>query len=235
MEVTGTPGAQYDLVVTRGADFDHHNGNFNTAQQLDGTSVVLGAIIKGGGGLQALDLQGFTLRTRSTRPIRSPAPSAASINAPRTTRFYLFGQNMAFDGTYTLLQQRATAAPARSTSSTRHRRGRRLSSRRPTASRYTGLAYLDGKLYADAAFDSQHLHLRREHLRVRWARSTPAAGSAWVGLAGDPDRNVLWARRPRVSTRLYEIDPSTGAIIKQGPDNNQGVPTSRTSPTPTAS
>ena len=45
-----------------------------------------------------------------------------------------------------------------------------------------------------------------------------------VGLAGDPDRGVLWgvARHGSPGT-LYEIDPSTGAIINDGPDNNQGL------------
>src|SRR5262249_16858759 len=35
-KISAAGGASYGLVVTRGADFDHHNGNFNTAQQLDG-------------------------------------------------------------------------------------------------------------------------------------------------------------------------------------------------------
>ena len=44
---------------------------------------------------------------------------------------------------------------------------------------------------------------------------------AATGLAGDPDRGVLWA----VSqfNTLFEIDPNTGAILKSGPDNAQGL------------
>jgi pre-peptidase len=49
-EVTGAPGLPYGMVVTRGADFDLHGGDFNTAQPLAGTSVVLGAMATAGPG-----------------------------------------------------------------------------------------------------------------------------------------------------------------------------------------
>ena len=48
---------------------------------------------------------------------------------------------------------------------------------------------------------------------------------AWTGLAGDPDRGVLWgvAQTGGASGVLYEIDPATGNILKSGNDNAQGA------------
>src|SRR5262249_16716714 len=45
LRVTGTPAANYDLVVTRNAAFDTEaNDSFTAAQALDGTKGVLGGI-----------------------------------------------------------------------------------------------------------------------------------------------------------------------------------------------
>jgi len=44
---TGAPATAYSLVVTRGAEFDRHATAFATAQKLDGTGAVLGAISRG--------------------------------------------------------------------------------------------------------------------------------------------------------------------------------------------
>ena len=100
VKVSGAPGLQYDLVVTRGSDFSLHSGNFNSAQPLDGASVVLGAITQGGGGLQALDLQSFSFSNiYQTDPVTGAFGS--HIVSPNNDGFYLFGQNMASDGTYT--------------------------------------------------------------------------------------------------------------------------------------
>ena len=45
------------------------------------------------------------------------------------------------------------------------------------------------------------------------------------GLAGDPDRGVLWAVSQGDIERgsIYEIDPTTGAVIASAPDNSQGA------------
>ena len=52
-----------------------------------------------------------------------------------------------------------------------------------------------------------------------------------TGLTADPDDGMLYA----VSqfNELYEIDPTTGAIVNSAPDNAQGL-TSKTWPMPTA-
>ena len=45
-----------------------------------------------------------------------------------------------------------------------------------------------------------------------------------VGLAGDPDRDVLWAVTQPYTTNgdIYEIDPTTGDVIASAPDNHLG-------------
>ena len=49
VEVTGDPGVQYSLTVTRSANFDiEPNNTINTAQSLTGTNGVLGALDPGG-------------------------------------------------------------------------------------------------------------------------------------------------------------------------------------------
>ena len=99
-KVTGSGGLQYDLVVTRGSDFSVHGNSFANAQPLDGTSVVLGAITKGGGSLYTLDDQLYG----TANPIWPTDPTTAafippSINAPGSPLNNPFGLNLAYDGT----------------------------------------------------------------------------------------------------------------------------------------
>jgi protocatechuate 3,4-dioxygenase beta subunit len=221
-QVDGNPGTQYSLVVTRGADFGLHASNFNNAQQLDGTSVVLGAITKGAGALQALDLQAFAYSNiYQTDPVTGAFGS--HITSPNNNGFFLFGQNMAFDGTYTyyndgygstgtIYKLDSTGAVVASTTG-------------PNSNLYGGLAYLNGKLYADAPFDS-NIYIYDSNTLAFLGTINTGSALAWTGLAGDPDRGVLWGLAqggaPGAIGTLAEIDPSTGAILKEGPDNNQG-------------
>ena len=86
----------------------------------------------------------------------------------------------------------------------------------------SGLAYLNGKIYGDDlfrarlyVFDANSLNLRKHD-----------QSSSWVGylsgLAGDPDRDVLWGVAQGSPGTLYEIDPATGSVLNSGPLNNAG-------------
>jgi hypothetical protein len=216
--VEGTAGTDYSLVVTRGADFTLHGKNFNKAQQLDGTGVVLGAIVKGGGSLQALDLQSL-----ATSPIYQADPVTgvfgSSISSPTDNLSFLFGNNMASDGTYTYFDNGYGGS---GTIWKLDDSGAVVGSFTPSnGSSFTGLAYLDGRLYANAAFDP-NIYIFDANTFASLGSINTGQGDAWVGLAGDPDRNVLWGVAQGTNL-LYEIDPSTGAIIKQGRDNSQGA------------
>jgi protocatechuate 3,4-dioxygenase beta subunit/methionine-rich copper-binding protein CopC len=218
--IGGSAGNPYDVVVTRDADFTLHGSSFDTAQPLDGTGVVLGAIVQGGGGLQALDLQGFSFSNiYQTDPVTGAFGS--SFLSPTNDGFYLFGQNMASDGTYTyysdgfggtgnLFKLDSTGAVVASTTG-------------PNSDNYSGLAYLHGKLYAAAPQDSNIYIYDADSLAFLGTITNTITDSALVGLAGDPDRNVLWGVGQTGGVgALYEIDPSTGATIREAPDNNQG-------------
>ena len=95
----------------------------------------------------------------------------------------------------------------------------------PIATLYTGLAYLNGKLYAVAPNDSNIYIYDASTLAFLGTITNNVTDSALVGVAGDPNRDVLWAVGQvglGVDGKLYEIDPSTGATIEEASDNNQG-------------
>jgi hypothetical protein len=223
-QVDGAAGTNYDLVVTRGADFDIHGNSFNKAQRLDGASVVLGAITKGTGGLFTLDDQlGFFSNPQNPIWLTDPTTGVfipPSINAPGSPFNNPFGQNLAFDGTnlyyengaffgdgtiYKLDPLTGNVVQQASTSN---------------GFTWTGLAYLNGKLYADAAFDPNIYIYDAASLTFLGTIHTGISDSALTGLCGDPDRGVLWAVGQL--NHLYEIDPATGNVIKEGAAQSQG-------------
>ena len=171
----------------------------------------------------------------STRPIRSPGAFGSHIVSPNNDGFYLFGQNMASDGTYTyyndgyggtgtIYKLDSTGAVVASTVA-------------PNGFNYTGLAYLDGKLYAVAPFDSSIVRLRCRRPWRSWARSptgsptrrssawpatrTAASSGPWARPAVPPACSTRSTRRPATSSR--KAATTTRAS------------TSKTSPMPTAS
>ena len=207
------------LVVTRGANFTIHGNSFNTAQPLNGTNVVLGSIQNFPvPALQALDLQAFAYSNiYQTNPMTGAFGS--HITSPNNDGFYLFGQNMASDGNYTYYNDGygGTGAIYKLDPS-----GNIVAETfGPESYFYTGLAYLNGKLYANDPVDSTIFIYDANSLAFLGTINT-GSNLPWVGLAGDPDRDVLWAVAQGAPGTLAEINPSTGAIIKEGPDNNQG-------------
>ena len=98
VQVSGAASLSYNLVVTRGSDFDIHGNSFSNAQPLDGANVVLGAIQNYPvPALQALDLQGFSYSNIYQTDPKTGA-FGTSITSPNNDGSYLFGQNMASDG-----------------------------------------------------------------------------------------------------------------------------------------
>ena len=82
---------------------------------------------------------------------------------------------------------------------------------------YSGIAYLDGKIYATDLFSGSIDIFDASTLTYE---STISSVGGLTGLAGDPDRGVLWGVAqglPQGTGTLYEIDPATGSVLKQGP------------------
>jgi methionine-rich copper-binding protein CopC len=220
----GLAGQPYDMIVTRGADFGTHANSFDNAQPLDGVSSVLGSITKGHGGLFTLDDQlGFLGNPQNpiwpTDPLTG-AFGTPEIFAPGSPLNNPFGLNMAFDGTNLYYENGAFFGDGTIykldplTGNVIQQAG--------TANGFTwtGLAYLNGKLYADAAFNPNIYIYDAASLTFLGTIHTGINDSAVTGLCGDPDRGVLWAVGQ--VGHLYEIDPATGNVIKEGNAQTQG-------------
>ena len=221
--VTGSTGLGYDLVAVRGGDFTLHGGSFANAQALNGASVVLGSIVKPSGGLQALDLQAFSFSNiYQTNP--TTGAFGRSFLSPTNDGFYLFGQNMASNGTDTFYSDgfggSGTIYELDST-------GAVIGSFTPSTGNgpdYTGLAYLNGDLYATSVFGNYIDIYNASTFAYITTLQTGISDSSLVGLAGDPDNGELYAVGQTGGTgKLYEIDPSSGDVLAEGNDNNQGL------------
>ncbi len=222
--VSGAAGLGYSLVVTRGADFDTEaNNSFDNAQPLDGVNVALGAISAGAGALFTLDDN----LTSPPFPIYQTDPLTGafgpSIPAPATEENNPFGLNMAYDGTYLYYNDGAefgTNIIYKLDPST----GAVVDQSTPPSSvpQLTGLAYLDGTLYGLTLFDSTLYEFDASTLAFK---GTIALGvnDAFTGIAGDPDRDVLWAVAQGFPGTIYEFDPNTGALLNSALDNDQGL------------
>ena len=222
VEVSGDPGVQYSLAVTRGATFtiQPHN-SYETAQPLSGMNGVLGYLAKPVATLYLLDDQGGL----TPNPIWAVEPNTGallppSINAPGSPQNNAFGLNLASDGTYLYYNNGAWSGDNtiyKIDPST----GLMVASGVPAGvPALTGLAFLNGELYGTAGnADSNQIYIIDPNtFAVVNTESTGISDSDLVGLAGDPSRGVLWAvgQVSQGSGRLYELDPSTGNTIKEG-------------------
>ena len=96
-----------------------------------------------------------------------------------------------------------------------------------TAISTAGLAYLDGMLYAANIEGNSIDVFNASTFAFVTTLDTGITDSTLTGLAGDPDLGLLFAVGQSLAGGgatgdLYEIDPSTGAVLGEGPDNNQG-------------
>ena len=82
VEITGDPGVQYSVVVTRGADFtlQPHN-SYDTAQNLTGTNGVLGYLAPSSAQLYLLDDQYGDLGN-PYNPIYPTDPATGAFTGP---------------------------------------------------------------------------------------------------------------------------------------------------------
>jgi methionine-rich copper-binding protein CopC/protocatechuate 3,4-dioxygenase beta subunit len=219
---SATAGQLYDMIVTRGADAGTHGNSFNNAQPLDGVNVVLGSITKGTGGLFTLDDQLFV----NANPIWPTDPLTGAfippnIYAPGSPLNNPFGENMAFDGTDLYYQDGAFSGNGEL-----YKIDPTTGAVLQTASlspSFTGLAYLNGKLYAAAGFDPNIYIYDATTFAFLGTITDGISDSAVTGLCGDPDRGVLWAvgQSGFQNGRLYEIDPTTGNVLKEGNSQSQ--------------
>ncbi|MGZ3383732.1 MAG: SdrD B-like domain-containing protein [Isosphaeraceae bacterium] len=226
IEITGDPGDQYSLVVTRGAAFsvqDHHT--YSTAQNLTGTNGVLGYLAPPTPLLYTLDDQ----LSGSANPIWATDPTTGafippSINAPGSPLNNPYGLNLAYDGT-DLYYNNGSDHGDNTIYKLNPTTGAVLASGIPSgAPLFTGLAYLDGKLYGIAGFHPTIYVIDPNTFQVISTFSTNIANTNVVGLAGDPDRDVLWAVTQPYTTNgdIDEINPNTGNVIASAPDNHLG-------------
>ena len=242
VEVTGDPGVQYSVVVTRGATFSiqPHN-SYSTAEDLTGTNGVLGYLAPPSAPLFTLDDQLGELGN-AQNPIWATDPTTgnfigAPIYAPGSPLNNPFGLNLAFDGT-DLYYNNGTEDGDNTIYKIDPTTGNVLGSGIPAgAPLLAGLAYFDGELYG-MTFEDPTLYVIDPSTFQVVNTITTGLGSENIvlGLTADPDLGVLFAvTQPFINpSEIIEIDPTTGAVLASAPDNSQ-APTSKTSPMPTAS
>jgi Legume lectin domain/SdrD B-like domain/Bacterial pre-peptidase C-terminal domain/Bacterial Ig-like domain len=224
--VSAGAGTNYSLIATRGSDFTLHGGSFDKAQPLDGVPVVLGAIVKGSGGLFTLDDQLGNF-SDPQNPIWATDPTTGQftgnpIQAPGSPLNNPFGLNMAFDGTYIYYnngQDFGDNTIYKIDPTTGTVVDSVVESAVPLMS---GLAYLNGKLYGTAgefAGPTQIYVFDASTLAYETTLNVNITDSFVVGLAGDPDLGVLFAvGQPGF---MYEIDPSTGNVLGESSIQSQ--------------
>ena len=226
VEITGDPGDQYSLAVTRGATFsvqDHHT--YSTAQNLTGTNGVLGYLAPPTPLLYTLDDQ----HSGSANPIWATDPTTGafippSINAPGSPLNNPYGLNLAYDGT-DLYYNNGAPFGDNTIYKLNPTTGAVLASGIPSgAPLFTGLAYLKGELYGIGAGNPTIYVIDPNTFQVVSTFTTNIANTIVVGLAGDPDRDVLWAVTQPYTTNgdIDKIDPNTGNVIASAPDNHLG-------------
>ena len=82
-----------------------------------------------------------------------------------------------------------------------------------------GIAYLDGNLWATDSVNLYELNPTNGNVIQEFASVFPSGNV--TGLTADPANGMLYAVSQY--NELYEIDPTTGAIVNSAPDNAQGL------------
>ncbi len=216
VKVTGS-NSQYSLVVTRNATLDvGGNKDSDHAEALQGKKVVLGALGKATGALFGVDW-----RDPTPNPILGLDPDTGAIQStifgPATPTTNPFGTNLAFDGTNLWYNDGAFFG-----SNTIYKidpsTGAVLDSFFFGTEYLLDLAYLNGHLFGVGLSFTIYEFDPNTHAVLR--SFTPTFDGSMTGLAGDPDRGVLWAVSQ--SHTIYEIDPVAGTVISSGADSPDG-------------
>ena len=233
VEVTGDPGLQYSVVVTRGADFtiQPHNTS-STAQNLTGTNGVLGYLAPPSAPLYTID-DNFAeqLPIWQTDP-NTGAYIGSSILSPVNAGAGPYGLNLAYDGT-NLYYNDGSFFGNNTISEINPTTGAVIATIQPASSvaPLTGIAWFDGHLWGCASYNSSDQEINTIYEfdssgNVIQSFATGITGELLEGLAGDPDDGVLWAVSQTdtgaFGGMLYEINPTTGAIIESAKDASTG-------------
>ena len=235
VEITGDAGLQYSVVVTRGADFtlQPHN-SISTAQNLTGTGGALGYLAPPSAPLFLLDDNLYN----PPFPIWQVDPNTgafigSSIPSPDDGGAGPYGLNMAYDGT-DLYYNAGEFEGDNTIYKVDPTTGAVISSFQPPSSvpPLTGIAWFEGHLYGVAAYNSSFTTVINEIFEfdasgnVINSFSTGVTNEIMEGLAGDPDHGVLWAvsqtTTGAIGGSLYELDPTTGAVLESAPDASTG-------------
>ena len=220
VEITGDQGSQYSLVVTKGSDFSIQPHNtYNTAQDITGVGGVLGAITPGHPNLWLLDdnlyygpfpIDPVDLTTGAFGvPIFSPLSQA---NNP-------FGINMAYDGTNLWVNNGANFGD-NTIFEIDPTTGAVLAEGNPVPfGQFTGIAFLGGNLYATDLYGDLYT-INPSTFTVTGLSFTVGGLS---GLTGDPDTGTLFGVAQGFPGTLYEIDPSSGSVLRAGSEIYNGL------------
>jgi streptogramin lyase len=214
LRVTGN-GVQYSLVLETGADFSNGaNTTQASAQNLFPSSKGVDSVV---GSLTPTSLWGVDWQPAPNQLIHAintrTGAFTSTFSGPATPLTNPFGFNMAFDGTNLWFND-----GFRSGSNTIFKlnpiSGAVISQfAAPTATKLTGLAYLNGYLWGtDLSLNIYQIDPSSGKLVGQFSLKRGAV----TGLAGDPSRGVLWAVSQ--SHTIFEIDPVTQTIIKTAPD-----------------
>jgi protocatechuate 3,4-dioxygenase beta subunit len=214
VEAIGNPnGGNYSLVVTKNADFDHGGNNqIASAQSLDGTHTVLGAIGKAGA-LYGLEWEpNFPLLAHIMDPATGAFQNTIGITAGFITN--PFGENMAFDGTNLYYNDGPFFGDNR-IYKIDPATGNVLSSILPQEPFYLfGIAWFNGALWATDDFDLYELDPNTGAVLQQY---NGIFDGATTGLTADPDNGMLYA----VSQfrQFFVVNPATGQVVNRAPDN----------------
>ena len=243
VEITGDPGLQYSLVVTRGATFtiQPHN-SISTAENVTGTNGVLGNLAPPIASLYTLDDQQGNFGN-AQNPIWATDPTTGAfigtpIYAPGNSFNNPFGQNLAFDGTY-LYYNNGQSLGDNTIYKIDPTTGNVVASGTLTGvPLLTGLAYLNGELYGIASFNSDLYEIDPSTFQLIKTIPTGLDPSAPSPKAWRVTRtwvcSLPWLRRISIPVLFTRSIPQRVQSSIQRPITVK-VPSSRTSPMPTAS
>jgi hypothetical protein len=216
----GRGTANYSVVVTKDADFGYGGtGQISSAQSLDGTGTVLGAISKGSGGLFSQIWEGnLPLPIHATDPTTGQFTNTVNMNAGVVTN--PFGENLAFDGTY-LWYNDGGYFGDNNIYKIDPNTGNVLSVITPQEPYYLfGIAYLNGAIYATDFIDIWVINPNDGSIENEFAN---VFNGYTLGLTADPAHDTLWAVSQldfnTGTSMLYQIDPNTGTILQAAHDN----------------
>jgi len=210
VRVAGAGESDYTLVATIEGKFElEPNDSADAAQDITGSGSVLGAVSC------PPRLYAFDWRFPQPGIVKQLNPASGAhrrqFNGPWTPVDNTIRHNLASDGQHLWHNGGSDEAEPLTIFKLDAATGAVVDSFVPDMPVPTGLAWLDGELFASV--DGGEVYVFDETSFEQQRILAPAIEGVFHGLEGDPVRGVLWA----VSSfqRLYKIDPLTGAILAE--------------------